>query len=128
MKTNFNNAGVAQVQARILSLSSVARNEETNYLRYNFVQWMLENFSLSLQQQEQLEALDAYFLDDLAEAVANSWNSGELILFSKDKPDDDKDPSPKDILLGNNTVQHYSIDQASEQQNTQVSIQIRYRS
>lgn len=128
MKKKFDNAGVAQVQARILSLPAAARSEETNYLRNNFAQWMAETFSLSAHQQEQLLELNSDFLNDLAQAVADSWADGELILFSKSEPDDGKDPSPKDILLGNNALQTYRVDEASQQHNKQVSIQIRYRS
>lgn len=128
MKKKFDNAGVAQVQARILSLSPAARSEETNYLRNNFAQWMAETFSLSAHQQEQLQAIDAYFLNELAGSIADTWADGELILFSKDEPDNGKDPSPKDILLGNNALQTYQLDEASQQQSRQVSIQIRYRS
>lgn len=99
MKVKFDNAGVAQMQASVLSLPLALRQVETQEIRLDFTGWMLKKFTLTPQQLEQLKVIQAKIGQNLAEAIATSYEQGKPVVFTKDTKDDDDDPDIKDIII-----------------------------
>ncbi len=131
MKQNFNNAGFSNVQVNVLNLSPAVRLIVTNYIRTNLDGWMLDTFEMSSDQQVQLESLSPAFKQQIADAVADSWDAGQLVLFDKQvqevHSESRSEKSPKDVLLEkmNGSSQNVQTQDISESQ--QVSIRIQYR-
>lgn len=131
MKQNFNNPGFAIVQANVLNLAPAVRMVVTNYIRTDLDGWMLETFEMSSSQQAQLQSLSPIFKQQIADAVADSWEAGQLVLFDKqiqeDHSESRSEKSPKDVLIEkmNRTSQNVQTQDISESQ--QVSIRILYR-
>ncbi len=99
MKQKFDNAGVAYVQATILSLSTTDRAQETYLIRTDFTAWMTSKFDLHIHQQQQLQAMPATLRDRLAYAIAASYDNGTAVTFTKDTTEQDNLPDIKDVIL-----------------------------
>lgn len=138
-KIQFSNAGVAQVQARILSLPLPDRMEEAERIAASFTEWMESTFTLTEKQRDQLQELPAGFRQQIAIAVSQAWKAGEWVFFNKedkgaetksggDDDDDDRHPSPKEILFSTETRQRYHIHQSPPVAlKSRVDIQIHYK-
>ncbi|MDR2284780.1 MAG: hypothetical protein LBE37_16310 [Sphingobacterium sp.] len=131
MKQNFNNAGFSNVQANVLNLSSAVRLIVTNYIRTNLDGWMLDTFEMSTDQQVQLESLSPTFKQQIADAVADSWDSGQLVLFDKQVQESSmqnlSEKSPKDVLIEKMSATSQNVQSQDISENQQVSIRIQYR-
>lgn len=79
MQYQFNNVGVAQLQAHILALPEAERQLEINAMQADIVAWLMQMFAFSPSQQEQLLDVPQAHLDDLAEGVKNIYNTIRLI-------------------------------------------------
>lgn len=99
MKVKFDNAGVAQVQASVLSLPTALRLVETQEIRQDFIGWMEKKFLLLPKQMKQLQKMYEQIGTELAEAIATSYEQDKPIAFTKDTKGDDDDPDIKDVLI-----------------------------
>lgn len=137
-QVQFSNAGVAQVQARILSLPLPDRMEEAERIAASFTEWMESTFTLTEKHRDQLQELPAGFRQQIAIAVSQAWKAGEWVFFNKedkgaetksggDDDDDDRHPSPKEILFSTETRQRYHLHQSPPVAlKSRVDIQILY--
>ena len=128
MKQNFDNGGFAQVQASILGLDETSLQTTVHQIRTSFAVWMKDTFVLSEQQQQQLQQLVPSFRQALADAVADSWQERQTILFYKASGgDEEEEPSLKDILLDRAKHHAQSMDSDEVLSYSSVAIRIVYR-
>ncbi|TJZ49862.1 hypothetical protein FAZ15_22150 [Sphingobacterium olei] len=126
MKSNFDNVGFSQEQTRILSLPLAERAKETDFIRRDPVDWMDDTFDLTATQYDQLVGMDSNLLNEIATAVADTWDKGNLVSFNKaSRPDSDQ--SPKDLFFSRQSQQQFTFSEEPQQALEQVSIWIRYR-
>lgn len=109
MKKQFNNIGVAQVQADIISLPREQRLVEAEAIRTDFVSWMADKFELQPDQYRQLENLSDELYGALSLGIASRFERGMAVQFFKEEKDDDP-ISIKDIILNDS----HSIPQGEE--------------
>lgn len=130
MKQNFNNAGFANKQASVLNLPSAVRRVETDRIRTNIDGWMLDTFELSADQQAQLQDLSPAFKQQIADAVADSWDAGQLILFDKQaepfSSNERKEKTVKEVVLEKMSATSQSVRSQDMADTQQVAIRIKY--
>lgn len=131
MKQNFDNAGFANVQAHVLNLGPSARLVVTNHIRTDIGEWLLDTFEMSSSQQAQLADLSSTFKQQIADAVADSWDPGQLILFDKQVQPingfSSEEQTPKDVVLEKMGVTSQNVQSQAISESQQVSIRIQYR-
>lgn len=94
MKRPFNNAGFAQVQAEVLSLSHHKRSLELKVITENFESWMTNKFRLTDHQRKELANIDKDYLNTVVFYVTERWREGHTIHFYKDEPMRTTDADP----------------------------------
>ncbi|WP_164111975.1 MULTISPECIES: hypothetical protein [Sphingobacterium] len=86
---------------------------------------------MSSDQQLQLEALSTTFKQQIADAVADSWDAGQLVLFDKQerpyKSNSNEEQTPKDVVLEKMGATSQNILSQAMSRSEQVSIRILYR-
>lgn len=126
MKHLFNNAGVAQVQANILTLSTDDRRAETQLMRNDFIAWMNSHFALTNKQQQELQDIPDTFRQTIAQQAAQVFEEGNTVNFYKE-PEPEKEPEGKDILMNNGQRQSFHMNSTSLQSFAQLDIWITYK-
>lgn len=130
MKQNFNNAGFANTQASVLNLPSAVRHVETDRIRTDIDGWILDTFELSTDQQTQLQDLSPAFKQQIADAVADSWDAGQLILFDKQAEpfsgNERKEKTVKEVVLEKMSATSQSVRSQDMADTQQVAIRIKY--
>lgn len=99
MKQLFNEAGVAFVQNYVLALLTADLLLETQFLRADFSAWMNKTFDLHLNQQLQIQSMSITFKTALADAIANCWEQGLAVSFTKETKAEDDTPDQKEIIV-----------------------------
>lgn len=99
MKQPFDEAGVAFVQDYVLALLAADLLLETQLLRTDFSTWMTNNFDLHLNQQLQIQSMSSTFKTALADAIANSWEQGLAVSFTKETKAEHDTPDQKEIIV-----------------------------
>lgn len=131
MKQNFDNAGFANTQANVLNLPPAVRLVVTNRIRTDIDGWLLDTFEMSSSQQVQLEDLSPAFKQQIADAVADSWDAGQLVLFDKQvqpyKSRSGEEQTPKDVVLEKMGITSQNVQSQAISESQQVSIRIQYR-
>ncbi|PUV24571.1 MULTISPECIES: hypothetical protein [Sphingobacterium] len=84
MKSTFDNAGVGQFQYKFLLLPLSARATLIHSVRSNFPLFLLDNFEFSPSQQMEIQNMSAAFASEVSEGIANTWESGQSVIFQKD--------------------------------------------
>jgi hypothetical protein len=121
MKKSFNNAGVALLQAELMTAPLTDRQTQCALMRINFKQFMLDNFDLSSKQIAEIGAMSAQTEMEFGEAIANTWESGQQVNFQKDTAETTEDP--KDVILSDPNSNYASSDPDNW---LPISIHIRY--
>ncbi len=129
MKHSFDNAGVATVQAALLSLPTNERDLELQAIRDDFRTWMVAHFDLSASQLQQLDDMPAAFRQHVADHIANTWASGSLIAFFKEATVSARhdEPRDKDFIIFPQKRQVYNMDSHTLDEETGLDIRILYR-
>ncbi|WP_400261419.1 hypothetical protein ACFX5U_16060 [Sphingobacterium sp. SG20118] len=99
MKQPFDEAGVAFVQDYVLALLASDLLLETQLLRTDFTTWMNNTFDLHLNQQLQIQSMSSTFKTTLADAIANCWEQGLAVGFTKETKAADDTPDQKEIIV-----------------------------
>ncbi|WP_426791752.1 hypothetical protein [Sphingobacterium sp. WOUb80] len=99
MKEKFDNAGVAQKVAMILTLPIAERALEMQLLKDDFAVWMEHNFNLDPHQVIQLYEFPHGFRKQLGTAISNYLMQGNILQFQKDDKGDDDDPEFKELMV-----------------------------
>lgn len=99
MKQPFDEAGVAFVQNYVLALLTADLLLETQLLRADFSTWMNKTFDLHLNQQLQIQSMSTTFKTALADAIANSWEQGSVVSFTKETKAEHDTPDQKEIIV-----------------------------
>ncbi|MEN5059085.1 hypothetical protein [Sphingobacterium kitahiroshimense] len=97
MKQIFDETGVSFVQNYVLTLLAADLLLETQLLRADFSAWMHKTFDLHLNQQLQIQSMSGIFKAALADAIANCWEQGLTVSFTKETRAEDDTPDQKEI-------------------------------
>lgn len=128
MKKQLNSAGVAQVQAQLLTLPDAELRAETELIRVDFSQWMESQFELGDSQIEQLQDMSKNFQAYLGMCIADALEQRSVIAFSKGEPTDEEElPQNKDILIFRQSRVAWSTTTNKMQHSEGLSIEIAYR-
>lgn len=126
MKQVFNTMGVAQVQAAILALPASELDAQLQSIRNNFTGWMMSQFDLSPAQQTQLSQMPSAFKQELANSVADTWQSGSLVNFQSDDKEED-DRRGKDIIFFPRPRKAWNVNSGTVDEQIGLEIWIHYR-
>jgi len=100
MKRTFDQAGVNDLQLKVLTLPYAERLPIINSVMSDFVGFMHAYFELRPSQIQYLNTMSLALKTELSIGIADSWNNGLAVDFQKNSSsvDEEKD-TPKDIIL-----------------------------
>jgi len=128
-KQPFNQAGVDARQANFMNLSDPEKAVVISQIRTDFDAWMNDWFALTPSQQLSVQTMDATFKQQLATAIANNYQAGNLVNFSKEEKDGDEIPDRKETeVFGLEAWQTSSSVISALTQPVPLMIRISYRS
>lgn|SRR5690606_23189795 len=128
MKPNFDNAGVAQVQASVVGLPASELADELAQVRADFKAWMREHFELTTSQEQQLDLMPADFTARLANAIADRWEQRIVVPFYKETSAKGDGNDLKDLIINGQNQLTYTLGSSPSVAAPELSIWIRYQS
>ena len=128
MKPNFDNAGVAQVQASVVGLPASELADELAQVRADFKAWMREHFDLTTSQEQQLDLMPTDFTARLANAIADRWEQRIVVPFYKETSAKGNSNDLKDLIINGQNQLTYTLGSNPSVTAPELSIWIRYQS
>src|SRR5690606_36758167 len=128
MKPNFDNAGVAQVQASVVGLRASELADELAQVRANFKAWMREHFDLTTSQEQQLDLMPTDVTALLANAIADRWEQRSVVPFYKETSTTGNSNDIKDLIINGQNQSTYTLCSSPSVAAPELSIWIRYPS
>lgn len=89
IKQPFTQTGVDNAQAAFMTLTALEQSAVINLIRTDFDAWMNQWFALTVRQQQQIETMDPDFKLKIAIAIANTYQAGYIVNFTKEDPGED---------------------------------------
>ncbi|RKO72140.1 hypothetical protein D7322_08600 [Sphingobacterium puteale] len=89
IKQPFTQIGVDNAQAAFMTLTALEQSAVINMIRTDFDAWMNQWFALTMSQQQQIETMDPDFKLKIAIAIANTYQAGYIVNFTKEDPGED---------------------------------------
>jgi len=89
IKQPFTQTGVDNAQAAFMMLTALEQSAAINLIRTDFDAWMNQWFALTTRQQQQIQTMDPDFKQKIAIAIANTYQVGYIVNFTKDDPGED---------------------------------------
>lgn len=89
IKQPFTQTGVNNAQANFLTLTALEQSAVINLIRTDFDAWMNQWFALTTRQQQQIQAMDPDFKQKIAIAIANTYQAGYIVNFTKEDSGED---------------------------------------
>lgn len=89
IKQPFTQTGVDNAQAAFMTLTALEQSAVINLIRTDFDAWMNQWFALTMRQQQQIETMDPDFKLKIAIAIANTYQAGYIVNFTKEDPGED---------------------------------------
>lgn len=127
MKPNFDNAGVAQVQASVVGLPASELTAELTLVRADLKAWMREHFDLTTSQDQQLDLMPADFTARLANAIADRWEQRIVVPFYKETSAKGNSNDLKDLIINGQNQLTYTLGSSPSVAAPELSIWIRYQ-
>lgn len=127
MKKQFDNAGVADVQALIVALPPAELAAEVTYVRTDFKGWMHERFALHPNQEQQVAIMPEDFASRIANAIAAHYEKRIPVQFYKETRAEDDSNDLKDLILNGLDQVTYTLGSTPGVTVPELAIWIRYK-
>ncbi|WP_104381732.1 hypothetical protein [Sphingobacterium sp. HMA12] len=88
-KQPFTQIGVDNAQANFLTLTALQQAAVISLIRTDFDTWMNQWFALTTRQQQQILTMDPDFKQKIAIAIANTYQAGYIVNFTKEDQEED---------------------------------------
>jgi len=89
IKQPFTQTGVDNAQTEFMTLTALEQSTVLSLIRIDFDAWMNQWFALTMRQQQQIETMDPDFKQKIAIAIANNYQAGYIVNFTKEAPGED---------------------------------------
>ncbi|WP_286857495.1 MULTISPECIES: hypothetical protein [Sphingobacterium] len=89
IKQPFTQTGVDNAQAEFRTLTALEQSAVLSLIRTDFGAWMNQWFALTIRQQQQIQTMDPDFKQKIAIAIANTYQAGYIVNFTKESPGED---------------------------------------
>lgn len=89
IKEPFTQIGVNNAQANFQTLTALEQATVISLIRTDFDSWMNQWFALTTSQQQQIQSMDPDFKQKIAIAIANTYQAGYIVNFTKEDQDED---------------------------------------
>ncbi|WP_293942759.1 MULTISPECIES: hypothetical protein [unclassified Sphingobacterium] len=89
IKEPFTQIGVDNAQANFQTLTALQQAAVISLIRTDFDTWMNQWFALTTSQQQQIQSMDPDFKQKIAIAIANTYQAGYIVNFTKEDQEED---------------------------------------
>nr|WP_288810485.1 hypothetical protein [uncultured Sphingobacterium sp.] len=89
IKEPFTQIGVDNAQANFQTLTALEQAAVISLIRTDFDTWMNQWFALTTSQQQQIQTMDPDFKEKISIAIANTYQAGYIVNFTKEDPGED---------------------------------------